>query len=58
MTYEMLARFAQTGGLVIFIVGFALVLLYALSPKRTGEFAKAARAPLDEDPLRDESSLP
>jgi cytochrome c oxidase cbb3-type subunit 4 len=54
----MLARFAQTGGLVIFIVGFALVLLYALSPKRTGEFAKAARAPLDEDPIRDESSLP
>ncbi|MEM8986879.1 MAG: cbb3-type cytochrome c oxidase subunit 3 [Pseudomonadota bacterium] len=46
--YEALSSFAQTGGLLLFVLAFVLVLIYALSPRRKAEFDKAARMPLDE----------
>lgn len=46
--YETLSHIAQTWGLVLFVVAFALVLLYALSPKKRQEFEDARRIPLNE----------
>ncbi|HXI86127.1 MAG TPA: cbb3-type cytochrome c oxidase subunit 3 [Parvularculaceae bacterium] len=48
-TYEQVAHFAQIGGLVLFIVAFALVLIYALSPANRKKFEEARRIPLEED---------
>jgi cytochrome c oxidase cbb3-type subunit 4 len=47
--YETLARFAQTWGLVIFVVAFALVLLYALNPRNKAKFDEAKKIPLKEE---------
>ena len=48
--YETLAQFAQTWGLVIFVVAFVLVLLYALNPRNQKKFDEAKHIPLqDED---------
>ncbi len=47
--YETLARFAQTWGLVIFIIAFALVLAYALSPRNKAKFDEAKNIPLKEE---------
>ncbi|MFN3959532.1 MAG: cbb3-type cytochrome oxidase subunit 3 [Parvularculaceae bacterium] len=47
--YETLARFAQTWGLVIFVVAFALVLLYALNPRNKAKFDEAKNIPLKEE---------
>ncbi|HBK92563.1 MAG TPA: CcoQ/FixQ family Cbb3-type cytochrome c oxidase assembly chaperone [Parvularcula sp.] len=47
--YETLARFAQTWGLVIFIIAFALVLAYALNPRNKSKFDAAKRIPLKEE---------
>ncbi|HNS88019.1 MAG TPA: cbb3-type cytochrome c oxidase subunit 3 [Parvularculaceae bacterium] len=46
--YETLSKFAQTGGLVLFVIAFALVLIYALSPRNKANFDHAKRIPLDE----------
>lgn len=48
-TYLMLANFAQTWGLVLFVLGFLCVIVYALSPRRKKQFEEAARVPLQED---------
>ena len=48
-TYKILAEFAQTWGLVLFVVAFAAVAVYALWPSNTKKFDDAARAPLRED---------
>jgi cytochrome c oxidase cbb3-type subunit 4 len=48
-TYESIARFAQTWGLVYFFVIFAGVLVYALWPKNKRSFDEASRIPLRED---------
>lgn len=48
-TYRTLAEFAQTFGLVYFVVLFAVVLAYALWPSRQKEFDAAANVPLRED---------
>lgn len=48
-TYESVARFAQTWGLVYFFVIFAGVLVYALWPKNKRSFDEASRIPLRED---------
>lgn len=48
-TYALLAGFAQTWGLLIFMVGFGLALVYALKPSSRATFDKAARMPLEED---------
>ncbi|MAP93355.1 MAG: CcoQ/FixQ family Cbb3-type cytochrome c oxidase assembly chaperone [Ponticaulis sp.] len=52
--YEILASFAQTGGMIYFILLFAGVLTYALWPKNQETFDQAARSPLnDEGPIND-----
>lgn len=48
-TYMALAQFAQTWGLVYFVVMFVAVLVYALNPRRKQQFDEAARLPLKED---------
>jgi cytochrome c oxidase cbb3-type subunit 4 len=48
-TYKALANFAQTWGLLYFVVVFSIVLLYALWPSRRQQFDEAARMPLRED---------
>ncbi len=48
-TYQFLAQFAQTWGLVYFVVIFLLVLAYALWPSRQKQFDESARMPLRED---------
>ena len=48
-TYRAAAEFAQTWGLVYFVVIFIAVLLYALWPSRQQQFDDAARIPLRED---------
>lgn len=44
-----LSDIAQTFGLVLFIVAFALVLIYALAPSNRATFTRAAHMPLDRD---------
>ncbi|MFK8253697.1 cbb3-type cytochrome c oxidase subunit 3 [Ancylobacter terrae] len=48
-TYRAFAEFAQTWGLLYFVGLFLCALVYALSPRRKGEFDHAARLPLSED---------
>lgn len=47
--YETLARFAQTWGLVLFVLAFVLVLIYALNPKNKKRFDEARNIPLREE---------
>jgi cytochrome c oxidase cbb3-type subunit 4 len=47
--YETLAKFAQTWGLVYFVILFAIVLAYALWPKNKERFDEASKIPLRED---------
>ncbi|WP_425088241.1 cbb3-type cytochrome c oxidase subunit 3 [Stappia sp.] len=47
--YNSVASFAQTWGLVYFVVLFAVVLAYALWPKNRSRFDEAAQIPLRED---------
>jgi cytochrome c oxidase cbb3-type subunit 4 len=47
--YRTAAEFAQSWGLVYFVLIFAGVLAYALSPSRKAQFDEAARLPLRED---------
>jgi len=54
--YETLASFAQTGGLLLFIAAFILVLIYALAPGNKEKFEEARRIPLDEDELEEEET--
>jgi cytochrome c oxidase cbb3-type subunit 4 len=49
MTYQLLAGFAQTGGLVYFVLLFLGAALYALWPRNRARFEQAARMPLSED---------
>lgn len=46
--YEKLSSFAQTGGLVLFVIAFVLVLVYALRPGAKKEFDEAKRIPLED----------
>ena len=47
--YELLADFAQTWGLLLFVALFLAVAAYALWPKNQARFDRAANLPLDED---------
>lgn len=47
--YETLSKFAQTGGLVLFIIAFVLVLIYALNPRNKKQFDHAKRIPLEDE---------
>lgn len=46
--YETLAQIAQTWGLVLFVIAFVLVLIYALNPASQDKFDKARRIPLED----------
>ncbi|MEM7638694.1 MAG: cbb3-type cytochrome c oxidase subunit 3 [Pseudomonadota bacterium] len=46
--YETLASFAQTGGLIYFVLIFLGALTYALWPRNQEKFDAAARLPLDD----------
>jgi cytochrome c oxidase cbb3-type subunit 4 len=48
-TYKTLAEFAQTWGLLYFLVVFIVTLLYAFWPSLKGKFDEYARMPLRED---------
>ena len=48
-TYEWLARFAQSAGVLYFIALFLAVLVYALRPRNKETFDHAAHMPLRED---------
>lgn len=47
--YEQLAHFAQTWGLILFVIAFALVLIYALNPRNKKKFDEAKRIPLEDE---------
>ena len=47
--YEVLAEFAQTGGLLLFVLAFILVLIYTFRPANRQKFEDARRMPLDEE---------
>ena len=47
--YEILATIAQTWGLLLFILAFILVLIYALAPHNREKFKSAAQIPLNEE---------
>ena len=49
MTYQFLAGFAQTGGLLYFVALFLGVALYAFWPRNRARFDQAAQVPLSED---------
>ncbi len=49
MTYENVAYFAQTWGLVYLVILFAGVLVYALRPGAKKKFDHAANIPFEED---------
>lgn len=46
--YETLAKFAQTGGLILFVAAFVLVLIYALNPANKDRFERARRSALED----------
>jgi len=48
-TYQALAEFAQTWGLLYFLALFIVTLLYAFWPSLQGQFDESARLPLRED---------
>jgi Cbb3-type cytochrome oxidase, subunit 3 len=48
-TYVSVASFSQFWGLMLFALGFACVLIYALKPSKKQVFDAAARVPLQED---------
>jgi cytochrome c oxidase cbb3-type subunit 4 len=48
-TYKNLAEFAQTWGLLYFVIIFLLVVAFAFWPSRKKHFEEAARLPLRED---------
>ncbi|MAW79510.1 MAG: CcoQ/FixQ family Cbb3-type cytochrome c oxidase assembly chaperone [Parvularcula sp.] len=52
--YEKLASFAQTWGLLLFILAFVLVLIYALAPGNKKKFDEAKRIPLEDDEPEEE----
>ena len=47
--YRTVAEFAQTWGLMYFVVLFGLAVVYAMRPSRKQEFEAAAHVPLRED---------
>ena len=47
--YKTLAEFAQTWGLLYFVVLFAAAVAYAFWPSRKQQFDAAAHVPLRED---------
>jgi cytochrome c oxidase cbb3-type subunit IV len=53
MTYEQVASITQVAALVLFVVLFVGVLIYAFWPGNKKRFEDAARLPLEQDPPDD-----
>jgi cytochrome c oxidase cbb3-type subunit IV len=53
MTYEQMSAFAQTSGMMYFVVIFAAVCIYAVWPSNRAKFDKAARVPLENEEIDD-----
>ncbi|MFC3068344.1 cbb3-type cytochrome c oxidase subunit 3 [Phenylobacterium soli] len=49
LTYEMVAKFAQQGGLIYFGLIFAAGTAYALWPKHKEAFDRLSKLPLEKD---------
>ena len=49
MTYEKIVSISGTGGLIYFVVLFAIVIAFALWPRNAKKFRDAANIPLKED---------
>jgi cytochrome c oxidase cbb3-type subunit 4 len=49
MTYEIIRPLAAMAGLILFILLFAGVLVYAFWPGNRKKFERASRIPLDND---------
>jgi cytochrome c oxidase cbb3-type subunit IV len=49
MDFATALHLAQTGGLIYFLLLFAVVLVYALRPSAKARFERHARMPLSED---------
>ncbi len=49
MTYETVAKLAQQGGTIYFLLIFIAAVVYVLWPKNRSGFDQAARLPFDED---------
>lgn len=49
MSYDDIATFSKSWGLVYLCLLFLGVLVYALKPSNKAKFDKAARMPLDEE---------
>jgi len=49
--HETLSQFAQTFGLILFVIAFVLVLVYALNPSNKKSFDEAKRIPFDEEEI-------
>lgn len=56
--YEALASFAQTWGLIAFVIFFLGVIAYAVWPKNRDKFTAAARSVLDENTRPDDADAP
>ncbi len=56
--YEFFASFAQTWGMLLFVLLFAGALTYALWPKNQTRFDEAARMPLNDsdEPMTESAS--
>lgn len=48
-TYQTLASFAQTGGLLLFVAAFIGVLAYVFWPSNKKAFDEASKIPLEKD---------
>jgi cytochrome c oxidase cbb3-type subunit 4 len=49
LDYETVARFAQQGGAIYFVILFLAGVTYALWPKNGEAFKRLAELPLDKD---------
>lgn len=54
MTYSALSGFAQTWGLLYFVVMFAIAVIYALWPSNKKTFETAAHLPLEDREISDD----
>lgn len=54
MTYGEVSAFTAAAGLIVFVTGFVLVLIYVFMPQNRETFEQASQLPLDKDP--DENS--
>lgn len=52
--YEALSKFAQTGGLIYFVLMFLAALAYALWPSNQERFDEASQSPLSDKGPADE----